>query len=80
MAPTILDGVTPDMRVARDEVFGPVPALQLPDGTRLCDSRLILDYLDFHLSAIDWRAICPRLAGWFATYSKRPSVLGTAPR
>ncbi|MFC6671293.1 aldehyde dehydrogenase [Marinobacterium aestuariivivens] len=27
VAPTIFDGVTPDMRIARDEVFGPVAAL-----------------------------------------------------
>ncbi|MFC6671294.1 glutathione S-transferase family protein [Marinobacterium aestuariivivens] len=147
-----------------------VPALQLPDGTRLCDSRLILDYLDetfaaatdpghrdwaqrnrivlaegvmdaacglvseerrprevrheaaawrledvlsrallaleassqalsaelagrleitlcctlgymdFRLSAIAWRAICPTLADWFGSFSQRPSAQRTAPR
>jgi aldehyde dehydrogenase (NAD+) len=30
-APTILDGVTPDMRLARDEVFGPVLAVDVFD-------------------------------------------------
>ncbi len=35
IGPTIIDGVTPDMRIARDEVFGPVLAIvRAPDVNR----------------------------------------------
>ncbi|MGH9263417.1 MAG: aldehyde dehydrogenase family protein [Acidimicrobiales bacterium] len=41
LRPTVLTGVTPDMRVSRDEVFGPVVAVQayetLDDALRLAD-------------------------------------------
>jgi glutathione S-transferase len=39
-----------------------------------------LGYLDFRLPAIDWRAIAPDTAHWDAGFSKRPSMLQTAPR
>ena len=41
LGPTVLTGVTPDMRVCRDEVFGPVVAVQsyatIDEGLRLAD-------------------------------------------
>ena len=41
LRPTVLSGVTPEMRVCRDEVFGPVVAIQsyesLDEGLRLAD-------------------------------------------
>jgi acyl-CoA reductase-like NAD-dependent aldehyde dehydrogenase len=41
LAPTVLANVTPDMRVCRDEVFGPVVAVQsvadVDEGLRLAD-------------------------------------------
>ncbi len=41
-APVVLDGVTPDMRLCRDEVFGPVIGLSevahLPEALRLLDT------------------------------------------
>lgn len=41
LRPTVLTGVTPDMRVSRDEVFGPVVAIQaydsLDEALRLAD-------------------------------------------
>jgi glutathione S-transferase len=38
-----------------------------------------LAYLDFRFPDVDWRSGHPRLAGWFAQFSQRPSVLATAP-
>jgi glutathione S-transferase len=38
-----------------------------------------LAYLDFRFPDVDWRSGHPRLAGWFAEFSRRPSVLATAP-
>lgn len=39
-----------------------------------------LGYLDFRLSAEDWRARRPRLAHWFERQEKRPSMVATVPR
>ncbi|UUX95016.1 glutathione S-transferase family protein [Aquabacterium sp. J223] len=36
-----------------------------------------LGYLDFRFGAMDWRGDAPRLAGWFATLSERPSFRAT---
>ena len=38
-----------------------------------------LGYLDFRFAANDWRAGRPKLAKWFATASKTPSVKATVP-
>jgi glutathione S-transferase len=38
-----------------------------------------LGYLDFRFGFLDWRKTRPRLAGWFEDFSKRPSMVATAP-
>lgn len=38
-----------------------------------------LGYLDFRGAVADWRDGRPRLAGWFAGFSSRPSMTATAP-
>ena len=38
-----------------------------------------LGYLDFRHASRDWRELRPGLAGWWATFAKRPSVAATAP-
>jgi glutathione S-transferase len=38
-----------------------------------------LGYLDFRFAGFDWRAGHPRIAGWFARQSQRPSVQKTVP-
>ena len=38
-----------------------------------------LGYLDFRFASHDWRAARPKLAKWFATASKMPSVKSTVP-
>ncbi len=38
-----------------------------------------LGYLDFRLPAIDWRAITPGTAHWYADFSKRPFMVQTVP-
>jgi acyl-CoA reductase-like NAD-dependent aldehyde dehydrogenase len=52
LAPTILDGVTNDMRVAREEIFGPVVSLiefdDPDDGVRLANDT------DYGLAAAVW--------------------------
>jgi glutathione S-transferase len=39
-----------------------------------------LGYLDFRFADHDWRARHPKLAKWFATVSKMPSVKATVPK
>jgi glutathione S-transferase len=40
----------------------------------------LLGYLDFRLKGkLDWRARTPGLAGWYADFAKRPSMLKTGP-
>ena len=38
-----------------------------------------LGYLDFRFASHDWRGKRPRLAKWFATFSKLPSMKATVP-
>jgi glutathione S-transferase len=38
-----------------------------------------LGYLDFRFGFLDWRKTRPKLAQWFAEFSKRPSMVATAP-
>ena len=39
-----------------------------------------LGYLDFRFAAHDWRAKRPKLAKWYATFAKLPSMKATAPQ
>ncbi len=39
-----------------------------------------LGWLDFRYAADDWRAGRPKLAAWFETFAKRPSMTTTVPR
>ena len=38
-----------------------------------------LGYLDFRYAAENWRVSRPKLAAWFKTFSRRPSMAKTAP-
>ena len=38
-----------------------------------------LGYADFRLADLGWRDGCPKLADWYAAFSKRPSMQATAP-
>lgn len=38
-----------------------------------------LGYLDFRFDDLGWRSRCPQLAAWYAEFSQRPSMTGTAP-
>jgi glutathione S-transferase len=40
---------------------------------------VVLGYLDFRLSSIDWRSGEPRLAQWYATFAQRDAIRATAP-
>ena len=40
----------------------------------------MLDYLNFRLPDIDWRAACPKAAAWFAEAEKRNDMIVTDPR
>ncbi|MDO9416132.1 aldehyde dehydrogenase family protein [Pararhizobium sp.] len=52
MAPTILSGVTPDMAVAREEVFGPVLSILTFETTE--EAIRIANSIDYGLSAGVW--------------------------
>jgi glutathione S-transferase len=38
-----------------------------------------LGYVDFRLGVLDWRKGRPKLAKWYESFAKRPSMAGTAP-
>ncbi len=38
-----------------------------------------LGYVDFRLGDMKWRESHPKLAAWYETFAKRPSMVGTAP-
>lgn len=38
-----------------------------------------LGYLDFRFADLDWRARCPAASAWYAQFSRRPSMVATAP-
>ena len=38
-----------------------------------------LGYLDFRFGNLDWRSKHPKLAKWFNSFSKMPSVKATVP-
>ena len=38
-----------------------------------------LGYLDYRFDALGWRALAPRLAGWYAQTRARPSFQATEP-
>lgn len=56
IAPTVLTGVTPDMRVSHEEVFGPVLAVHGYD-----DIQQVIDYVNSHPS--------PLAAYWYGPHS-----------
>ena len=39
-----------------------------------------LGYLDFRFAVEDWRATHPKLAAWYETFAKRPSMAATVPK
>ncbi|EKF41416.1 glutathione S-transferase [Nitratireductor indicus] len=39
-----------------------------------------LGYLDFRQPGKDWRSTHPKLSGWFAGFSRRPSMIATVPQ
>jgi glutathione S-transferase len=39
-----------------------------------------LGYLDFRFAAHDWRDKCPKLAKWYGSFAKLPSMKATAPQ
>src|SRR5262245_48878495 len=55
-----------------------------PDAKRITLGHIAigcaLGYLDFRFAAEDWRAIHPKLAAWYETFAKRPSMAATVPR
>jgi len=38
-----------------------------------------LGYLDFRFADLNWHTTAPTLAGWYATFSRRPSMRATVP-
>ena len=40
---------------------------------------ILLEYLDFRLPDLDWRAAQPNLAAWQKTFSGRPAMVATRP-
>jgi acyl-CoA reductase-like NAD-dependent aldehyde dehydrogenase len=53
-APTVLDGVTPDMSVARDEIFGPVLSVMAFDTEQ--EAIALANDTDFGLAGAVWTA------------------------
>jgi glutathione S-transferase len=53
-------------------------ALATPDMVHLA-AVIALEYLDFRLPELDWRAAHPQLAAWHAQAHERPSLAATRP-
>lgn len=53
-------------------------ALAAPDMAHLA-AAIALEYLDFRLPELDWRAAHPALAAWHAQACERPSLRATRP-
>jgi glutathione S-transferase len=57
-----------------------IDALNGPVTIGVIAAACALGYLDFRFESRDWRTARPRLAAFFATFSKRPSLQATWPR
>ncbi len=68
------------------KVFGGLSVLEAEASTWSSDfdighigAACVLGYLDFRFADWDWRARHPRLAAWYQTAARRPSVSETVP-
>jgi len=57
-----------------------VPALGAAVTLAHIEFAVTLEYLDFRLPDLAWRAGHPALAAWLGQFSQRPSMLATAPQ
>ncbi len=64
---------------ALDQLEAEVKALKGKPTLGSISVACALGYLDFRFSANDWRSKHPKLAKWFNSFSKTPSVKATVP-
>ena len=64
------------LAVMEQDVAALGPALTLAH----IEFAVTLEYLDFRLPDLAWRAGHPALAAWLGDFSRRPSMLATAPQ
>ena len=50
-----------------------------PDDLGLITLGCALGYLDFRFPGLDWRALYPQAADWFAEFGEQPAMLETRP-
>ena len=60
-APAVLTGVTPDMRIMREEIFGPVVPITVVDS--LDEAIELANDSEFGLGASVWTTTTPRASG-----------------
>jgi glutathione S-transferase len=64
---------------ALDALEADAAALEGPVTIGTVTVACALGYLDFRFAAEDWRQGRPKLAAWYETMAKRPSMAATAP-
>src|SRR3990170_4827741 len=71
-----LTPVQPNADVDKHNPIGKIPALSVKGKITLGTITIgcALGYLDFRFGSHDWRAKRPKLAKWFTTFSKLPSM------
>ena len=63
-----------------DQLEGPLGGMLASEPTMgLIAIACALGYLDYRFDHLQWRASHPKLAAWFEEFSKRPSMLASAP-
>ena len=65
---------------ALDVLEGDAASLAQPITVGQIAVGCALGYLDFRFAADEWRKGRPKLAAWYETFAKRPSMASTAPK
>jgi len=73
------DKLVPEQIRAPTEVGGPLEPLRGKPTLGTISVGCALGYLDFRFGSHDWRAKRPKLAKWYGTFAKLPSMKATAP-
>ena len=78
--PDWIQGQKAKMTRALDALEGEAASLGMTVDIGTIAIGCALGWLDFRYAADDWRAGRPRLAAWFETLAKRPSMTATVPK
>jgi glutathione S-transferase len=75
-----MDGQMAKVRHALADAEADAPKLGTTVDIGTITIGCALGYLDFRFASEGWRAKHPKLAAWYETFAKRPSMAATAPK